>query len=240
MEKHTVAELKDMCRSRGLKVSGNKRELIDRLAAGEGAPSGAAPGEGAAQEPPAKRARAGGGGSGRLTAKNIGSKLEAVGIPAFSRCASSAICKGFLRWNGMQEELDQPAVRANGSLLQVSGKEYSDCEHTWNPTLRSLLEQTDYPGTDYEDGMESATVQCPQEGCEGRLYVTAMCMGQFREDSGKFHNHCTDCKGLGKCIGDYREAHCSTCGKHYFAGVAGGFGCPRCDSDEDEGGFGFY
>ena len=32
-------------------------------------------------------------------------------------------------------------------------------------------------------------------------------------DSGKFHNHCTECPDLGKCIGDYREAHCERCGK---------------------------
>ena len=60
------------------------------------------------------------------------------------------------------------------------------------------------------------------------VYVTRMCQGDFHFDSGKSHNHCDECPGFGKCIGDYREAHCKGCNSHYFAGGQG-FPCPKCD-----------
>jgi hypothetical protein len=46
-------------------------------------------------------------------------------------------------------------------------------------------------------------------------------------DSGKFHNHCVECPDFGTCLGDYREAHCMDCGKHWFAGMSG-FACSHC------------
>ena len=51
--------------------------------------------------------------------------------------------------------------------------------------------------------------------------MTRMCSGKPSFDSGKFHNHCTECKGFGQCIGDYREAHCNKCNKHWFTGSMG-------------------
>eukprot|EP00121_Abeoforma_whisleri_P005640 Awhi_evm1s5116 len=33
---------------------------------------------------------------------------------------------------------------------------------------------------------------------------------------GKFQKHCTDCPGLGTCIGDYRNVHCHMCDRHFF------------------------
>ena len=59
------------------------------------------------------------------------------------------------------------------------------------------------------------------------MYVTGLCGGQPSFDSGKFHNHCTDCPDFGTCIGDYREAHCMDCGKHWFSGMSG-FPCSHC------------
>ena len=71
---------------------------------------------------------------------------------------------------------------------------------------------------------------------DGRTYVTRVCEGRPHFDSGKFHNHCTECPGFGICIGDYREAHCDECGKHYFAGLQG-FPCP-CQGRRRGRGFG--
>ena len=59
-------------------------------------------------------------------------------------------------------------------------------------------------------------------------YVTNMCSGSPTFDSGKFHNHCIQCKKFGTCIGDYRERHCDVCGAHFFAGSMGGFSCQGC------------
>lgn len=64
-----------------------------------------------------------------------------------------------------------------------------------------------------------------------------MCEGVFTEDCGKFSQHCQECKGLGKCIGDYREAHCFDCNKHYFTGMSG-FPCPCRENRRGRGGFG--
>ena len=49
LEELTVYELKAVCRAKGLKVSGRKAELIDRVvAAGPGVDAGGSPGAGAA------------------------------------------------------------------------------------------------------------------------------------------------------------------------------------------------
>ena len=64
-------------------------------------------------------------------------------------------------------------------------------------------------------------------GNGGGQYVTGMCSGEMRVDSGKAHNHCMMCKDYGMCIGDIREAHCPECAAHYFAGREG-FCCTEC------------
>jgi hypothetical protein len=68
------------------------------------------------------------------------------------------------------------------------------------------------------------------------MYVTGLCQGSPSLDSGKFHNHCTQCPEFGVCIGDYREAHCGNCGKHWFCGNSS-FPCSWCgreDGDYDD------
>ena len=90
------------------------------------------------------------------------------------------------------------------------------CKHTLSPALRQLLSQPDYAGSDYED-MDHAVV-CAVEGCSGRAYVTALCQGKPEADCGKYHNHCSECPGLGVCIHDYRNQHCERCGRHFSAG----------------------
>jgi len=208
----TVAQLKDLCRARGLKVSGIKAELIERLRIG--ADGGGGGGGDATSSPTIGR-------TVKRTATTVKKMLEAAGLTSYSRCAASAIARGHLRWSGAKEELDQQALMGNGSPLEVTPSRSECCGHILKPTLRDLLKQPDYAGLDYEDGLYNATVKCREDDCGGRIYLTRMCEGAFEPDSGKFHNHCTRCPGLGKCIGDYREEHCDNCGKHYFAGLSG-------------------
>ena len=94
-----------------------------------------------------------------------------------------------------------------------------------------MLDQPTYGGGDYEDGGIEGAVQC--EDCCG-MYVTGLCEGRAQFDSGKFHNHCTQCPDFGICIGDYREAHCEDCGKHWFAGMSG-FACSHCGGGRGDG-----
>lgn len=95
-------------------------------------------------------------------------------------------------------------------------------------SVRQLMVQPDC-GDDYEDGDTNGAAKCAAEGCFGSWYVTHMCYGNPELDSGKFHNHCTQCRGNGRCIGDIRESHCPDCGKHYFAGTMGTFPCHHCE-----------
>src|SRR5690606_23189294 len=104
------------------------------------------------------------------------------------------------------------------------------CSEPCRVTVKDILYQPDYAGLDYEEGSEGAPFKCPK--CESHSYVTNICAGRAHFDSGKFHNHCTECPGFGQCIGDYREAHCSGCGKHYFQGLSG-FSCPNCGGSDE-------
>ena len=104
-------------------------------------------------------------------------------------------------------------------------------------TVRDAAGQSDYGG-DYEDGSEGGAFKCTNEACGHAAYVTGLCDGQgLGLDSGKFHNHYGECPGFGKCIGDYREAHCSRCNKHFFAGLSG-FECRNCERRRGGGGGG--
>lgn len=173
----------------------------------------------------------------------INDKLKALGIKPdkyTGNCARAGIYYGFIPLTGEASDLDQ--VILSGEL---------ECGHQCSVTLREVLEQPDYGGNDYEDGLQNATVMCDElrkedtddadddwdNECKnglGRTYVTGICKGQPSFDCGKFHNHCTTCKLFGKCIGDYREMHCKKCGSHYF-GSGGRFKCP---CKQRSGGFG--
>ena len=102
----------------------------------------------------------------------------------FGHCASVAIAKGHLRFGGAAAELDAPARSRDGAALAFSSDENSgsDCVHSLRPSLRTLLLQPDYAGTDYEDGLQEATVRCVEKDCGGATYVTGMCEGLFQED----------------------------------------------------------
>jgi len=143
--------------------------------------------------------------------------LEALGVNPknASFCTKAAIMNGYIKITGVEGDLEQAVVEEEG-----------ECGHMIIATLGDLLKQPDYAGLDYEDGCENATVACKE--CDyGRTYVTSICEGKPSFDCGKFHNHCRLCPGFGQCIGDYREAHCSRCGKHYFRGMTG-FSCDNC------------
>lgn len=199
----TNKELKAACKAKGLKVSGNKGDLLARLANPEASL--------------AKRAKTGRG----MSVAQVHAALTAAGYEhpeVASACIKKAIQRGHVS-------------------LQVKKKVFSGrccgCSATLSCTLEEALGQSDYGGNDYEDGGENGALQC--EECETGLYVTGFCEGNPSVDSGKFHNHCTECPGFGCCIGDYREAHCPTCNRHFFAGCSG-FSCPTC-SKSGRGGY---
>jgi len=93
--------------------------------------------------------------------------------------------------------------------------------------IRALLHQGDYGGWDYYEVEHGARCVC---GTPFRFYVTNLCNGSPTIDCGKFHNHCTQCRMFGQCIGDYRETHCGQCESHYY-GCMGRFPCPNCQKE---------
>merc|ERR550519_186514 len=138
-----------------------------------------------------------------------------------SNCIKAAIMRGHIKIKGEEGELDMVVHQEKGPW----------CGHMIQAKLGDLLQQPDYAGLDYEDGCQEATVvcgECDEDDWEGRTYVTMLCVGQGRLDSGKFHNHCEKCPGFGICIGDYRNSHCPRCGDHPFVGSGGHM--PRCDN----------
>lgn len=161
----------------------------------------------------------------------VNQKIQKMGVDpeVVSRCVKTAIYKGFIKVKGVPED-----------LKMVVHSDVGECGHEINATLGDLFDQPDYAGMDYENGLEDATVLCTVEGCaeedgSGRTYVTDICIGAPCFDSGKSHNHCKapTCAVFGVCLGDYREAHCDDCGKHYWRGLMGyPCGCKgECDPD---------
>lgn len=205
--KMTAKQLKQECRKKGLKVGGNKTELIARLTVGE--------------TPKASKVK-----GSRTNAKGVETRLNQLGIDKVknvSNCLKKAIQLGYVNVSG-----------DNGLDTVVLADKCESCSEPLSATVKDLLYQPDYAGLDYEEGGEDAPVKC--EKCGTGNYVTQICSGNPQFDSGKFHNHCTQCPGYGKCIGDYRESHCEKCGKHYFAGLSG-FDC-SCESRGRGGGYG--
>ncbi len=143
---------------------------------------------------------------------------------SISNCLRKAIYKGHISLDG-DNPLDQ---------VVLTGK-CDSCSKSVTTTVRQLLYQPDYAGTDYEEGGEDAAIKCP--GCGVGIYVSHICEGRPEFDSGKFHNHCSECPNFGECIGDYRMAHCRKCNKHYYAGA--GDGCSNCSRSKNSFGKGF-
>lgn len=147
-----------------------------------------------------------------------------------SCCLKAAFSKGHINFNGKPSDLDQIVIH-----------DFYD-DHEFKVTVKDLLYQPDHGG-DYEEGSEAATATCcccDQDDEETdeiwKAYVTQICTGNPRLDSGKFHNHCNDCKGFGKCLGDYRDVHCEKCGRHYWAHIDD---CFNCNKQAGRGGMGY-
>ena len=134
--------------------------------------------------------------------------------------------------------LEYAMVQAKPESTVVGRVSCENCSAKISVTVGDVADQ-DHVGNDYEDGSQGGGVQCPDESCGWRAYLTSLCAGKPDVDCGKFHNHCTECKGYGVCVGDYRTAHCEGCGKHYFCGLSG-FGCPKCDDADDNDPFGLW
>lgn len=81
-----------------------------------------------------------------------------------SNCAKAGICRNLLK-------LDFDAG-LEGVAYEV---QCPDCDAAIAVKLRSLLDQPDSPGLDYEDGCQSGGVRCAAEGCGFRGYLTGMC-----------------------------------------------------------------
>ena len=196
----TAKELKELCRTKGLKVGGNKSDLIGRLL-----------------NPTSTVNRKG---SKRTTAKQVHTMLRDAGIEdpeKVNKCLKKGIQKGYFVIDG-PDSLDE---------VILEGKCWN-CKRDLEVTIRDALYQPTQ-NIDYSDRDNEGAVHCggDDEMCY-RMCITQLCEGTPRMDSGKFHNHCEECPGFGKCIGDYREAHCGSCGKHWFAGSGMQFPCHHC------------
>jgi len=173
--------------------------------------------------------------------EEVDRRLDALGVEPLnqvSKCVRAAIQRGIIELKGEDKaELDQVIYKG----------EFPDwfCEHPVEVKLKDVLFQSDYGGNDYED-MDNCTIVCEHPECveggereksgeNGRMYLTGLCEGNPTPDCGKFHNHCTECRGFGQCIHDYRETHCHDCGRHYFGGFYESYDCP-CKNRNGRGG----
>jgi len=158
-------------------------------------------------------------GAGKLTCERVHQLMvERLGITRkHAEAANPCFKRGvLLRHIELDEGTTLDDIICEGECI-VCGEEVS-------ATIGDVLDQPACGGCDYEEGGLEGAAQC--EDCCG-MYVTGLCGGDARLDSGKFHNHCTECPDFGQCIGDYRERHCEDCGKHFFAGLSG-FACTHC------------
>jgi hypothetical protein len=94
--------------------------------------------------------------------------------------------------------------------------ECEDVDDKNRVTVRELL------ATSSGGMFSSGGLEC--KGCGEDVFPSG-CGGRL--EWGSYANHCTDCPGLGRCIGDRRNAHCYSCGGHPFVGSMGSFPC-RC------------
>ena len=159
---------------------------------------------------------------------NLLSDLSVSNAEGVSSCLKAAILNGSL-------VLKRPADDPNGEhgLDQaLASGECMGCGEDLTCRVRDVLYQPDYAGLDYEDGGLNATFKCTADDCSCGIYITGICRGNAHFDSGKSHNHCTECPRFGMCVGDYREAHCPKCNRHFFAGLTeGGFECENCTTE---------
>lgn len=160
----------------------------------------------------------GAGGPRRRTLASVNRMLREFGVNAeeSSLCVRAGIVRGHLRLES-RDDLDATAydgecgICGGGCRARIS--------------LREALSQTD--NGYYSEG----PVTC---GSGYDVFLTNACSGRMSLGGGKWQNHCRECKGLGKCLGDGRMSHCADCGRHWFEGNSG-FPCSYCNpGDEPE------
>ena len=155
----------------------------------------------------------------KITKKDVNAYLASAGVEnpkKVNRCLKAAMLNGALdSWHRIK-----PTAFLDTVLLEKKcpccGDEVIRC------TVRDMLVQEEV-GHDYEEGSEGGAQYCDE--CETGIYITGLCLGTPRFDTGKGANHCVICPDWGQCIGDVRNAHCGRCGDHYFAGFSG-YRCP--------------
>jgi len=234
----TKVELQRALRERGLPISGfDKQVLIDRLEDWI-LDQEAGPSESPAKKVPCTEICLRGKGSicpnrklGKMTrrwnGKNMLACLEVermlnqMGVDPkdCSRCILSAIQFGHIEITGQAEDLE--------TVVYDGKAEEGFCDHNFTVKLGDVLFQGDFGGNDYMNTeSDLAKVICrPCKGKEERAdfqghkighfyFLTNVCMGAPRLDSGKFHHHCVKCSDYGMCVDDYRETHCDSCGSH--------------------------
>jgi hypothetical protein len=148
-------------------------------------------------------------------------------------CFKAAVMKGYIpiRAAALLEPVKYKSDFLSTSVVAADPSKcrcYS-CNAMLPCTVADAMAQPLYGG-DYEDGAEDGALWCAR--CRERMYLSGLCDGSPHSDSGKGHNHCTQCPDFGQCIGDIRNQHCRRCGEHYFAGSAGSFSC-QCTGDGD-------
>ena len=82
---------------------------------------------------------------------------EETEVDKLSKCVRSGLIRGYygFKFTGDPNQLDTV-------VLESDCKEFSEdgCTGTLKATVRDLLQQPEYAGTDYEEGCSEATVNC--------------------------------------------------------------------------------
>lgn len=232
---HTI----ERCRNQGLKMNGTKGDLVDRLLNPDGPDSKRS----YKRQKLSKSSSSGrAGGASSLSQQRVYALLRQAGYAdpenRASKCAMRAIQRGHLTVDASGDDDDGSSAGENRDPASTGGRgldkvvfcgECLICGGSAPATLRDLLDQPDY-GRGHEGGGAARCSRSREDGgCGGnmRWYVTRLCEGKDKMMlvGGESHNHCVECKGFGKCIHDYRNAHCGDCNKHYFQGRYG-YSCP--------------
>jgi len=186
-----------------------------------------------------------------------------VDVDLVSCCVKAAMSKGLINLTGDPSDLEQLIIEGEyfrhkyevylKDLLYQPDYRGSDYENgaSESPVIciccsNRVQEHKSLKDNDVDKDGKYADKDCREEDTESEesfydsddderehVYVTRICEGYPKFDSGKFHNHCTECEGFGQCIGDYREAHCPKCDDHWFRGMSG-FPCDNCGGDTDD------
>ena len=211
LDKMTCKELKELCKTRGLKRGGNRDQSVTRLLDNKSASLSTNKSSNKSTSKSTKR----------VTAKMVHKMLKDAGIAEpeeVNPCLKKGIQQQFYTINGkesLKEEVGTMRCHFCSSFVMIR--------------LKDCLYQ-DANGADYAAGSEEGAIKCTH--CKSQQYITKLCEGYPRLDSGKYHNHCTDCRGFGKCIDDVRYAHCEDCNKHFRMGSTWDI-CPKCARKAD-------